>query len=121
MIRADGERRFLQVRFKIMFDEKGNKIGTRGVNQDITELKIAEDKLKLNQDLLILSMDMAKLVKWEYDIAKDLFTSMTIFMDCTEQCTGTGRYYMSSVEYANVLSREERNSSRRICQGLGNR
>jgi len=101
MIRADGERRFLQVRFKIMFDEKGNKIGTRGVNQDITELKIAEDKLKLNQDLLILSMDMAKLVKWEYDIAKDLFT----FDDHFYGLYGTnaqeqGGYYMSSVEYA---------------------
>jgi hypothetical protein len=28
-----------------MFDENGRKIGTRGVNQDITEHKIAEDAL----------------------------------------------------------------------------
>ena len=102
MIRADGERRFLQVRFKIMFDEKGNKIGTRGVNQDITELKIAEDKLKLNQDLLLMSMDMAKLVKWEYDIKTDMFT----FDDHFYALYGTnaqeqGGYQMSAAEYIN--------------------
>jgi len=49
MIRADGERRYILVHFKIMYDAKGNKIGTRGVNQDITELKNAEDSL--NQSL----------------------------------------------------------------------
>lgn len=104
MIRADGERRFLQVRFKIMFDEMGNKIGTRGVNQDITELKIAEDKLKLNQDLLLMSMDMANLVKWEYDIKTDRFT----FDDHFYALYGTnaqeqGGYEMTSVEYINLF------------------
>jgi two-component sensor histidine kinase len=33
-----------------MFDEKGQKIGTRGVNQDITEQKIAEDALAKSLD-----------------------------------------------------------------------
>jgi two-component sensor histidine kinase/DNA-binding response OmpR family regulator len=50
MIRADGERRYIIVRFKIMFDEDGRKIGTRGVNQDITEQKIAEDALAKSLD-----------------------------------------------------------------------
>ncbi len=100
MIRADGERRFLQVHFKIMYDENGNKIGTRGVNQDITELKLAQDQLQLNQDLLLMSMDMAKLVKWEYNIEKDLFT----FDDHFYALYGTnaqeqGGYQMSSAEY----------------------
>lgn len=45
MIRGDGERRFIIVRIRVRFDENGKKIGTRGVNQDITELKIAEDAL----------------------------------------------------------------------------
>ena len=105
MIRADGERRFLQVHFRIMFDEKGKKIGTRGVNQDITELKIAEDKLKLNQDLLLMSMDMANLVKWEYDIKTDMFT----FDDHFYALYGTnaqeqGGYQMSPVEYISSVS-----------------
>jgi len=45
IIRGDGERRFIIVRIRVRFDENGKKIGTRGVNQDITELKIAEDAL----------------------------------------------------------------------------
>ncbi|MGI6464998.1 MAG: PAS domain S-box protein [Methanobacterium sp.] len=115
IIRADGERRFIQVRFKIMYDENGKKIGTRGVNQDITELKIAEDKLKLNQDLLLMSMDMANLVKWEYDIKTDLFT----FDDHFYALYGTnaqeqGGYQMSPAEYVNrFVPPEEREHVRK--------
>jgi two-component sensor histidine kinase len=50
IIRGDGERRFVIVRFRIMFDEKGQKIGTCGVNQDITEQKNAEDALAKSLD-----------------------------------------------------------------------
>jgi len=46
IIRADGERRYIIVRIRARLDENGRKIGTRGVNQDITELKMAEEALK---------------------------------------------------------------------------
>ncbi len=46
IIRADGKRRNIIVRIAVRLDENGQKIGTRGVNQDITELKMAEDALK---------------------------------------------------------------------------
>lgn len=112
MIRADGERRFIQVRFKIMFDEKGNKIGTRGVNQDITELKMAQDQLELNQDLLLMSMDMAKLVKWEYNIEKDLFTLddhfYTLYGTNAEE---QGGYQMPFMEYVKRFVPEEEKKS----------
>ncbi|AUB57493.1 MULTISPECIES: histidine kinase dimerization/phosphoacceptor domain -containing protein [Methanobacterium] len=45
MIRADGGRRYIVVRIRIMTDEQGHKIGTKGVNQDITEFKMAEEAL----------------------------------------------------------------------------
>ncbi|NYB52623.1 MAG: PAS domain S-box protein [Methanobacteriaceae archaeon] len=45
IIRPDGQRRFIIVRIKIRTDENGKKIGTKGVNQDITELKMAEEAL----------------------------------------------------------------------------
>ncbi|EKQ55726.1 MAG: PAS domain S-box [Methanobacterium sp. Maddingley MBC34] len=45
IIRADGEKRFIIVRIRIAMDENGHKIGTRGVNQDITELVLAEENL----------------------------------------------------------------------------
>jgi PAS domain S-box-containing protein len=45
IIRSDGERRFIIVRIRMLLDDNGQKIGTRGVNQDITELILAEEKL----------------------------------------------------------------------------
>lgn len=45
IIRSDGELRYIVVRIRIMTDEQGRKIGTKGVNQDITEFKMAEEAL----------------------------------------------------------------------------
>ena len=52
IIRADGKRRFIIVRIRLWEDENGKKIGTWGVNQDITELKRAEESLKEADRLL---------------------------------------------------------------------
>ncbi len=46
IIRRDGEERYIIVRIRVVMDKDGRKIGTRGVNQDITELKMAEKALK---------------------------------------------------------------------------
>jgi PAS domain S-box-containing protein len=46
IIRADGEKRSIIVRFGVIKDDKGRTIKTYGANQDITELKKAEEKLK---------------------------------------------------------------------------
>jgi len=45
IIRSDGELRYIVVRIRIMTDEQGRKIGTKGINQDITEFKMAEKAL----------------------------------------------------------------------------
>lgn len=45
IIRADGEKRYIIVRIRARLDENGNKIGTKGVNQDVTELRMAEEAL----------------------------------------------------------------------------
>lgn len=46
IIRADGEKRFIIVRYGIIKDAKGRTIKSYGANQDITELKEAEEKLR---------------------------------------------------------------------------
>jgi PAS domain S-box-containing protein len=46
IIRADGEKRVIVVRFVIIKDENGRTIKTMGVNQDITEQKTIEKALK---------------------------------------------------------------------------
>ena len=46
IIRADGQERFISVRFAVIMDEHGQTIKTYGVNQDITESKQAERSLR---------------------------------------------------------------------------
>ncbi|MCE5214424.1 MAG: response regulator [Methanobacterium sp.] len=46
IIRADGEKRHILVRIRIRTNENGEKIGTKGVNQDITEQEKAKEALK---------------------------------------------------------------------------
>ncbi len=46
IIRVDGEKRFIVVRFGIIKDNEGRTIKTYGTNQDITEIKLAEGEIK---------------------------------------------------------------------------
>jgi PAS domain S-box-containing protein len=48
IVRADGEKRFILVRCEIVKDAEGRTIKTYGVNQDITELKMAEKEIEKN-------------------------------------------------------------------------
>lgn len=45
IIRADGEKRYIIVRIRARLDENGKKIGTKGVNQDVTEVRMVEEAL----------------------------------------------------------------------------
>ena len=59
IIRADGQERFISVRFAIVKDEKGKTIKTHGVNQDITERKLAERELARNEELFRNTFEQA--------------------------------------------------------------
>jgi PAS domain S-box-containing protein len=66
IIRADGEERFIVVRYKVIHDRDGNVIKTRGTNQDITERKKAEESLcHLNRTLRTLTKCNETLVRAE--------------------------------------------------------
>ena len=52
IIRADGEKRFITVRYGIIKDDKGRTIKTYGANQDITELKKAQEAIIKSRDYL---------------------------------------------------------------------
>ena len=70
IIRADGEKRFIIVRFGVIKDDKGRTIKTYGANQDITELKKAEKQLKETIDELERSND--ELQQFAYVSSHDL-------------------------------------------------
>jgi PAS domain S-box-containing protein len=46
IIRADGEERYISVRFDVIRDREGRLVRTRGANQDITDRKRAEEERK---------------------------------------------------------------------------
>jgi len=46
IIRADGEERFISVRYMVVCDRTGHVVKTRGVNQDITERRNAELEIR---------------------------------------------------------------------------
>jgi PAS domain S-box-containing protein len=56
IIRRDGETRRIIVRYKVRLDEAGKVLGSRGANQDITDLKNAElALLRANRNLALLA------------------------------------------------------------------
>jgi PAS domain S-box-containing protein len=57
IIRADGEKRYLVVRFGVVKDKKGETIRTYGANQDITERLEAEKNIKDQAELLNLASE----------------------------------------------------------------
>jgi len=57
IIYPNGETGYITVRFFIIKDEKGKTIKTYGVNQDITERKKAEEKIKIFSDAITSASD----------------------------------------------------------------
>ncbi len=66
--RRDGELRHVIVRVNVVRDPSGRVLGTRGTNQDITDLKRTEEKLRKSEHLLRESQHIAKLGSWDFDL-----------------------------------------------------
>lgn len=78
---SDGGLGYISVRFYIVKDEFGNTIKTFGVNQDITEKKIAEEELLIakkitedNERKLLEAQILGNMGHWEYDIPSQKLT-----------------------------------------------
>ena len=74
IIRGDGDIRYIEMCVGVIKDAVGRTIKTHGVNQDITERKIAEEGLRKSQRMLAEAMDLANMVNWECDIRKGVLT-----------------------------------------------
>ncbi|MEA5113868.1 MAG: PocR ligand-binding domain-containing protein [Geobacteraceae bacterium] len=57
IIRADGEERFIVVRYMVVCDRAGRVIKTRGVNQDITERRKAEMEIRESNERLRVAFE----------------------------------------------------------------
>jgi len=98
---GDGELGYVTVRFTIEKDTQGRTIRTNGANQDITEIRLAEESIRRSQAELSQALQIAKLAYWEYDVEKDLFLFndqfFSIFHTTAEQ---HGGYRLSSAYYS---------------------
>jgi len=65
--RKDGELRSAFWQGAGVRDEKGGLLGLEGLITDITDIKKAEEKIGLQDELLRLTGDMAKIGGWEFD------------------------------------------------------
>jgi PAS domain S-box-containing protein len=54
--------------------KEGNLLGFQAISHDITEKRLAEQKLRSSQIKLANAMEMSNLVNWEYDVTSDTFT-----------------------------------------------
>jgi len=69
--------------------------------KDITEIKLAQEKLRTNEAQLSNAMEIAKLGYWEYDVESDLFKFNDPFYDIFRTTVEkVGGYTMTPTQYA---------------------
>lgn len=71
-IHRDGRKITLETNGVPVVDARGNYMGYRGFDRDITERKRTEEALRTIQIRLSVAMELAHIVYWEYDPAKSL-------------------------------------------------
>ncbi len=83
--------RWVSGRGRMIKNEKGEVQKMIGTIQDITEQRVAEDKIKRLSDRILLATEIANLGVWEYDrTTNQIFWEdqmYAIFSDCTEPIT----------------------------------
>ena len=72
MVRSDGERRIIHVRYVVVKDKTGKTVGLYGANQDITETKRVEDALRASESKLNHAEEVAGLGHWQIDLGKKM-------------------------------------------------
>ncbi len=63
----DGNQKWLEAHMVGVRDESGNPIGLRGVTMDITDRKVAEEKLNVKEQQLTEAQRLAQIGSWDWD------------------------------------------------------
>jgi PAS domain S-box-containing protein len=73
-VSKDGGIRIYHARFAALFSESGEPVRLVGATQDITDQKLAEEKLKKSEALLAQAEQIAELGSWEWDLETNEIT-----------------------------------------------
>jgi len=68
IVQRDGQIRYILVRYGVTMDAAGRVIKTHGANQDVTDLKRAEQSLAMEKDRLSLALESSNQSMWESDL-----------------------------------------------------
>ncbi|HJY63616.1 MAG TPA: PAS domain S-box protein [Ignavibacteria bacterium] len=80
----EGKVKTLKAQGEIILDDSGNIVKMFGTGLDITEIKEAEDKIRLSESQLKESQQIAKLGSWEYNLLTgEQFWSDELFRICS--------------------------------------
>ncbi|PSB63094.1 hypothetical protein C7B61_13745, partial [filamentous cyanobacterium CCP1] len=71
IVRSDGSIRWIKAVLSLIKDATGQPLRFIGITEDITECKQAEEKLKLSEQRLSLSLEVAEAGTWEWIIESD--------------------------------------------------
>ncbi|WP_320042136.1 PAS domain S-box protein [uncultured Desulfobacter sp.] len=77
--RNDGHKELLETIKTPMFDTQNQLIGVLGVARDITERKRIERELRMNEARLQLTLKVANIGIWDWDIANDIWYASPIY------------------------------------------
>ncbi len=76
---SDGHKELLETIKTPMFDPKGNLIGVVGVARDITDRKRIEKALRFSEERLQLTLKVANIGIWDWNITKDEWYASPIY------------------------------------------
>ena len=68
IIRPDGDIRFVHELARGIYDTEGQLIRLAGSVQDVTEMKLVEEALKVSQNRLSMSLEFANIGTWDFNI-----------------------------------------------------
>ena len=76
---SDGHEELLETIKTPMFDSQGNLIGVLGISRDITDRKRIERDLRISEERLRLTLEVANIGLWDWDIANDTWYASPIY------------------------------------------
>jgi len=98
--RADGKLCWVQTIAQVQRDDQGNPIRMVGINQDITERKEAETRLRNLSDRLSLALTAGQLGVWSWDLDQRLFWDAAL---CRIYGISETRHLISWQDWCNLV------------------